>query len=444
VARVIIGVDPHKRSATMEVIDGREKVLGEGRYGTDSDGYRTMLAAGRRYPKRMWAVEGCNGIGRHVAQRLVADGEIVVDVPAKLSARARVFATGQGRKTDPVDAHCVAVVALRTKGLRQVTVDDATVALRLMVDRRDWLGRARTDTVNRLHALLLDLVAGGAKKHLTAPQARTILAGVRPRDVVGRTRRQLAAELITELAVIDKKIKLADQALNELIAATGSRLQQLHGIGPSNAARLLGDIGDITRFASRNHFASWNGTAPLDASSGDQQRHRLSRAGNRRINRALHIMAVVQLRHDTEGRRYFRRKLAAGKTPMEAMRCLKRRLSDVVYRQMLADVKASPGGQSGASLTSSAADPTPMVDSSDKPQPGLNREPTPPAVDARSRTGDSRRGVPTAANPDGQTKASHHRLHNPDQRFNHHPCPAEEEIFAQGLTERGARCGRLS
>src|SRR6266540_1753612 len=386
VARVIIGMDPHKRSATIEVIDGREKVLAQGRYGTDSDGYRAMLAAGRRYPRRIWAVEGCNGIGRHIAQRLVADGESVVDVPAKLSARARVFGTGQGRKTDPVEAHSVAVVALRTSGLRQVTVDDSTMALRLMVDRRDGLGRARTDTVNRLHALLLDLVAGGAKKHLSAIQARSILATVRPRDVVGRTRRQLAADLVTELAVIDKKIKLADKALNELIAATGSRLQQLHGIGPSNAARLLGDIGDITRFASRNHFASWNGTAPLDASSGDQQRHRLSRAGNRRINRALHIMAVVQLRHDTEGRRYFRRKLAAGKTAMEAMRCLKRRLSDVVYRQMRADMKASPGGHSGATLTSSAS----------------------------------------------------YRL---DQHSSHHLSPSEEEIFVQGLTERGARSG---
>jgi transposase len=386
VARVIIGMDPHKRSATIEIIDGREKVLAQGRFGTDSDGYRAMLAAGRRYPQRLWAVEGCNGIGRHIAQRLVADSETVVDVPAKLSARARVFATGQGRKTDPVDAHSVAVVALRTNGLRQVTVDDATVALRLQVDRRDELGRARTDTVNRLHALLLDLVPGGAKKHLSAPQARTILATVRPRDLVGRTRRQLASDLITELTVIDKKIKQANAVLTELITATGSRLRQLNGIGPSNAARLLGDIGDITRFASRNHFASWNGTAPLDASSGEQQRHRLSRAGNRRINRALHIMAVVQLRHDTEGRAYFRRKLAAGKTPMEAMRCLKRRLSDVVYRQMAADAKkASPGGQSGATLSSSAADPTPTVDTSDKPLPGLFGEPTPPAaqVDAQ-------------------------------------------------------------
>ena len=134
--QVIIGMDPHKRSATIEVIDDRENVLAAGRFGTDRDGYKAMLALGRRHPERVWAVEGCNGIGRHIAQRLVADGETVVDVPAKLSARARVFATGQGRKTDPVDAHSVAVAALRAKGLRHVCVDDATVALRLLVDRQ--------------------------------------------------------------------------------------------------------------------------------------------------------------------------------------------------------------------------------------------------------------------------------------------------------------------
>ncbi|MEU7876380.1 IS110 family transposase [Dactylosporangium sp. NPDC049140] len=137
---------------------------------------------------------------------------------------------------------------------------------------------------------------------------------MRPRDIVGRTRRQLASELITEVAVIDKKIKTANTQLTELVASTGSTLQQLNGIGPSGAARLLGDIGDVSRFASRDHFASWNGTAPIDASSGDHRRHRLSRAGNRRINRVLHIMAIVQLRNDTEGRAYYRRKLAAGKS----------------------------------------------------------------------------------------------------------------------------------
>jgi transposase len=372
-AQVIIGVDPHKRSSTIEVITEREQTVGQGRFGTDRDGYKAMLAAGRKHKDRQWAVEGCSGIGRHVAQRLVTDGETVLDVPAKLSAKVRVFATGQGRKTDPVDAHSIAVVALRTPGLRQVIIDDTTVALRLLVDRRDQLGRTRTETVSRLHHLLLELIPGGAKKDLSAQQARALLNTVRPRDVVGKTRRWLASELIHELTLIDKKIKVANQELTELVATTGSRLQDLHGIGPSGAARLLGDIGDVTRFASRDHFASWNGTAPLDASSGDQNRHRLSRAGNRRINRVLHIMAVVQLRHDTEGRRYYRRKLAAGKTPMEAMRALKRRLSNIVYKQMLTDAKrlaTGPGGHAGATLTSSAADPIPMIDTSDKSLPG--------------------------------------------------------------------------
>jgi transposase len=288
-SQVIIGVDPHKRSATIEIISEREQAVGGGRFATDCDGYKAMLAAGRKHAGRLWAVEGCSGIGRHVAQRLVSDGETVVDVPAKLSARARVFATGKGRKTDPVNARCVAVVALRTPGLRQVAVDDTTVALRLLVDRRDQLDRTRTEVVSRLHHLLLELVPGGAKQFLSAQQARALLNTVRPRDVVGKTRRWLACELIHELVTIDKKIKIANQELTEFVASTGSRLQTLHGIGPSGAARLLGDIGDIARFTSRAHFASWNGTAPIDASSGDQNRHRLSRAGYRRINRALHI-----------------------------------------------------------------------------------------------------------------------------------------------------------
>ena len=254
--RVIVGMDPHKRSATIEVIDDRETVLAGGRFGTDREGYRAMLAAGRRHSDRIWAVEGSYGIGRHIAQRLVADGETVLDVPPKLSARVRVFATGQGRKTDPVDAHSVAVAALRAKGLRQVSVDDETVALRLLVDRRDELGRARTDLLNRIHKLLLELVPGGAKTFLRADQARALLNTVRPRDIVGRTRRRLASELIGELVGIDKKIKTAKKELTELVKATGSSLQDLNGIGPSGAARLIGDIGDIRRFTSRGHFAS--------------------------------------------------------------------------------------------------------------------------------------------------------------------------------------------
>jgi transposase len=379
--RVVIGMDPHKRSATIEVLDEAEQPLLSGRFGTDREGYRLLLAAGRRFPARVWAVEGCAGVGRHLAQRLVADGETVLDVPAKLSARARVFSTGQGRKTDATDAHSVAVVALRTRSLRQVRRDDRTVALRLLADRRDELGAARTLTINRLHRLLVELVPGGAKKALTARQARALLTDVPAGDVVRETRRQLAGELVDELEVIDARIKTAKKQLAALVAETGSGLMHLNGIGPSGAARLLGDIGDVSRFPSKAHFASWNGTAPLDASSGEQTRHRLSRAGNRRINRALHIMAIVQLRHPTAGRRYYDRRVAEGKTPMEAMRALKRRLSDVVYRQLVNDQKQQKTGESlqateaprtgseghvGAATKSSAAGSNPSTGASDK------------------------------------------------------------------------------
>jgi transposase len=152
----------------------------------------------------------------------------------------------------------------------------------------------------------------------------------------------------------------------------------LHGVGPVVAARVLADVGDVTRFADRNRFASWTGTAPLDASSGEQNRHRLSRAGYRRMNHMIHIAAVTQVRLDTDGRAYYRRKRAEGKKPLEAIRCLKRRISDAIYRQLLDDAPpatdqgsdAGPGGHCGASQESSAVDSHPHIDTSDQPLPG--------------------------------------------------------------------------
>jgi transposase len=374
VAAVVIGMDPHKRSATVEVMAGDETVLDGGRFGTDVEGYRAMLRFARRFGERTWAVEGCQGIGRHIALRLVADGESVVDVPPKLSARARVFATGQGRKTDATDAHSVALVGTRMAGLRPVVNDEQLAVLRILVDRRRSLGEEHTRKIAQLHQLLLELIAGGAKKDLSAAQAKALLATVRPRDAAGRTRRRVAAELVTDLERIYARKKAANKELNALLAETGTSLTGLHGIGPSGAARLLVEIGDITRFPTRAHFASWTGTAPIDASSGDHVRHRLSRGGNRQINRVLHIMATVQLRNPTEGRAYYDRKKADGKTSNEAMRCLKRRLSDRVYRQMLNDLFATqatgPGGHTGNDSDSSAAGSHPNANSSDKPQPG--------------------------------------------------------------------------
>jgi len=372
--RVIIGMDPHKRSVTIEVMAPDESVLDGGRYPTDRPGFAAMLRDAQRWPERNWAIEGCSGIGRHVATRLLADGEqVVVDVPPKLSARVRVFSTGQGRKTDATDAHSIAVVGTRVAGLRPVVDDQQLAVLRVLADRRRALGEDHTRMVAQLHHLLLELIAGGAKKDLSAAQAKALLAKVRPRDAAGKARRRVAAELIADLERIHARKKAADKELRELIEVTGTSLLTLNGIGPSGAARLLIDVGDITRFPTRGHFASWNGTAPLDASSGDQIRHRLSRAGNRQINRTLHIMATVQLRNPTEGRAYYDRKKASGKTSMEAMRCLKRRPSDIVYRHMVDDaVRAmtGPGGHRGTSTESSVTGSHPRTGSSDKSLPG--------------------------------------------------------------------------
>jgi transposase len=382
--RVVIGMDPHKRSVTIEVMTAGEEILGGGRFGTDTDGFAAMVEYVEQWPERVWAIEGCNGIGRHVAMRLLAEGQDVVDVPPKLSARARVFSTGQGRKTDATDAHSVALVGTRMSGLRPVVADDHLAVLRMLADRRRALGEEHTRKVSQLHALLLELLPGGAKKDLSAAQAKALLAKVRPRDLVGKTRRRLAAELVADLEQNYARRKAADKELRALLAQTGTGLLDLHGIGPSGAARLLVEVGDITRFPDRNHFASWTGTAPVDASSGDHVRHRLSRGGNRQINRVLHTMAVVQLRNPTtQGRAYYDRKKATGKSSNEAMRCLKRRLSDAVYRVLIDDLTATtrtdPGGQLGNDSVSSATGSQPNTGSSDKPLPGpATRKPRTP------------------------------------------------------------------
>jgi transposase len=367
-AQVVIGMDPHKRSVTIEVMTADETVTGGGRFATDVEDFAQMLALGAGWPDRVWAVEGCNGIGRHIAHRLLAEGEQVLDVPPKLSARTRMFATGQGRKTDATDAHSVALVGTRMAGLRPVVANAQLDVLRLLADRRRSLGEEHTRKVSQLHALLLELIAGGAKKNLSAAQAKKLLAGVRPRDVAGKTRRRVAAELVADLERIYARKKAADKELGELVAETGTGLIDLHGIGPSGAARLLVEVGDITRFPDRNHFASWTGTAPIDASSGDHVRHRHSRGGNRQINKTLHIMATVQLRTPTKGRAYYDKKKAGGKSPNEAIRSLKRRLSDLVYKTMLADLAkhaaqhaaAGPGGHRGNDTESSVTGSQPQ------------------------------------------------------------------------------------
>jgi transposase len=285
------------------------------------------------------------------------------------------------------------VVAVRTKSLRVLEYDEQLEVLRMLVDRREELSRARVQTVNRLQRLLGELTPGKVKKDITAVQAKAILSGVRPRDMVGKTRKMLALEQLSEMVALDQKIKASTKELRILVLERGSTLMNLTGVGPVVAARILADVGDVARFADRNRFASWTGTAPLDASSGEQVRHRLSRAGNRKANHVIHIAATTQIRLDTPGRAYYRRKLAAGKRPLEAMRCLKRRISDAIYRQLLADTRAvaaasanaGPGGHRGASQISSAAGSNPHTDTSDQPLPGPAPTTLPAATIDRKR-----------------------------------------------------------
>ena len=229
-----------------------------------------------------------------------------------------------------------------------------------------------------------------------------MLARVRPRDLAGKTRRRMAAGELAGLARYDIKLKTMKAELKAAVQARGSHLMNIHGIGPAGAARILADVGDIARFPDRNHFASWTGTAPIDASSGEHTRHRVSRAGNRRLNHVLYMAGIVQLRHDTPGRAYYRRKLQQSKTPMEAMRCLRRRLSDVIYRQLTADAaartpathKAGPGGHSGATQLSSAADLTPDIGSSDQPLPGPAPSTLPPPTTTKNHPGPGTAALP--------------------------------------------------
>lgn len=376
--QVVIGVDPHKASNTLVVIDAHEQVVAEQRFANDRAGYRSMKTFARAFTERTWAVEGARGVGAGLAQRLVAEDEPVFDVPAKLSARVRALGGGSGRKTDSADAFAVAVAGLRAGDLRPVRPDDVTEILKMLTDRRQELVRERIATVNRLHEVLTQLIPGGARKHLRASTARRLLSSVRPRAVVGKARKRLALDYINDLERLDARLKDLKRQIGEAVAAQGSSLVSIDGVGPLGAGKTLAEVIDVRRFPSKGHFASYTGTAPIDVSSGDNNRHRLNRGGNRRLNHVLHIAAITQSRMPGPGQDYYRRKRDQGKTHLEALRCLKRRLSDVVYRHLVDDLAAgSPGGQVGASLQSSAADLIPMASTSEQSLPGLTQDPTP-------------------------------------------------------------------
>jgi len=340
--KVLIGVDPHKASVAIAVVDeAMGELVERASFPQNRAGLRALERWAKQFSERRWAVENAGGLGRHLAGRLAAAGESVVDVPPKLSARVRVLSTGNARKNDGVDALATALAASRNERLAQVDPEAASEVLRLLSERREDLVAERTRALNRLHGLLRDLVPGGIAGTLSADRAARILRGIRPQEgSSSRVRRRLASEVLRDVRTLDRKIADLNERIEAEVQASGTTLTQIFGIGPILAARIIGTVGNVKRFPTKAHFASYSGTAPVEASSGEVVRHRLSLAGNRKLNYALHMIAICQARSDARGESYYRKKIAEGKSRREALRCLKRRISDAVFRSLMADSRA--------------------------------------------------------------------------------------------------------
>ncbi len=334
-----IGIDPHKATHTAVAIDRSETVLAE--FTVAADRYQTKKlidwASGLDGDGRRWAVEAAGGLGYLLSQQLVADGEYVVDVPAVLASRVRVLSSGKSDKNDPNDARSVAVAALRQPGLAVVRPQDHTQVLRMLAKRHLELTSLRTQAVCRLHAVVMTLRPGGIAGRLSAKQASRMLQGIRTFNPIGEQRRRAAKEHLADIRRLDRDIKTNKTLIRQAVVASDTTVTDVYGVGPIVAAFLIGYTGDPTRFATADHYAAYNGTAPIEVSSGGKKRHRLSMRGNRKLNHAIHMAAVTQIRFQTPGRTYYDKKLAEGKTKKEALRALKRRISDAVYRQLLAD-----------------------------------------------------------------------------------------------------------
>lgn len=335
----MIGIDPHKASHTAVAVDDNEVVLDEVRVRASTVQAQRLREWAAGFEKREWAVESANGLGYLVAQQLVAAGETVFDVPPVLASRVRVLGSGRSQKNDPNDARSVAIAALRSDRLAQVRPDDHVRVLRLLAKRHRDMARLRNKHCTRLHSLLLELEPGGISSEITVNRANRLLERVIVDGEVTRHRVLIAGELVDDIARLDSALKASKKRIGIAVAASGTTLTDIVGIGPVCAAIIIGFTGDVTRFPTKGHFATYNATAPIEASSGDRPRHRLNPRGNRKLNHAIHIAAICQLRYPSEGRTYYDKKITEGKTSKEALRALKRRISDRVYQHLIADIR---------------------------------------------------------------------------------------------------------
>ncbi|WP_172652521.1 IS110 family transposase [Rhodococcus opacus] len=338
---IVIGIDPHKSTHTATAVDPATNTdLGSIRIDATRTGYKTLIAWAKSWPQRQWAVENAYGLGHHLAQWLLVLGEVTLDVPTTATARVRELSRGGRRKNDRIDAAAAACVAAAQGDARPVDPEGPTDILFLLDERRTNLSGSRTRIVNQLHALLRQLLAGGAPTSLTAAAATALLRGFRARREVDRVRVGLCRDLIADVRRLDDQLAANEKQMTHALDERGTRLREVDGIGAVTAARLIGRTGRPDRFPTAAAYANYNGSASVQIASADTDRHRLSRYGDRQLNSALYTVAVVQIRMPASaGRAYYDKKIAEGRKPAAARRALKSHLSDHVWRIMLADEK---------------------------------------------------------------------------------------------------------
>ena len=336
---VAIGVDPSKSSLAVAAVDPLGRVVGTAEFPNDSRGHRTLLRWAReRGPDRVIGIECSLSFGATLSRLLLQSGEDVREVPTTLTHQQRRRRASQG-KSDLVDSVAIARIVASGEVLPSAHRLEVLTDLRALVEYRDQLVRARTQVANRTHADLVNVLPGyerqvpnlRAKAHRTT--ARSLLRGDRS------VRAELVRKRLGELSRLEREIAAMDRRIRATVQKTGTSLTSIPGVGPFIAAKILGEVGDPSRIRSKPAFAVLSGTAPLSASSGQVQRHRLNRGGNRQLNWALHYIALVQCRITPEAQAYMARQREAGKSHKEAMRCLKRHLSNVVYRHLVTDAR---------------------------------------------------------------------------------------------------------
>jgi transposase len=336
---VVLGCDLHKHSHTAVAVDGNGRELGRVTVKATREGHLGLLRWAATFENRTWALEDCRHLSRRLESDLLRAGERVVRVPPKLMAGVRRSARTRG-KSDPIDALAVARAALREPDLPIAQLDGVEREIRLLVDHREDLVGERTRMQNRLLWHLHELEPGWR----VASGALSTFKGIDAveRRLAGRQGR--VASIVLELAgrcrELTQRINELEREIGRLVAPLAPNLLGLRGCGALTAAKIVGETAGVGRFRSKDAYARHNGTAPIPVWSGNTQRHRLNRGGNRQLNAAIHRIAVTQLQRPGTAREYLERRIAAGATKQEALRSLRRRLSDVVYRCLLDDHRA--------------------------------------------------------------------------------------------------------